>query len=79
MQGVGFRYFVRKKALECHLTGWVKNLPSGKVEIEVEGMKKDLDSFLDYLKIGNGYSRTDQLNHSEVKPTANFNDFNIRY
>jgi acylphosphatase len=79
VQGVGFRYFVRQKALECLLTGWVKNLPNGKVEIETEGTEKDLACFIDYLQIGNGYSRVDQLNQSKIEPTTNFTDFSIRY
>lgn len=79
VQGVGFRYFVREKAAECEVTGWVKNLPNGKVEIEVEGEEKDINCLIDYLKIGNGYSRTDQLNQSQVEPTTNFSDFTIRY
>ena len=79
VQGVGFRYFVQQKARECHLTGWVKNLPNGKVEIEAEGEENDINCLIDYLKIGNSYSRTDQLNQSELEPTADFSDFTIRY
>jgi acylphosphatase len=79
VQGVGFRYFVQQKANECQITGWVKNLPNGKVEIEAEGEEQDIHCFVDYLKIGNGYSRTDQLNQSKVEPNANFSDFTIQY
>ena len=79
VQGVGFRYFVIRKASDCALKGWVKNLPNGKVEIEAEGDETDLDTFIDYLKLGNGYSRTDSLNQSEVASLANYPDFNVRY
>ncbi|MGQ7868295.1 acylphosphatase [uncultured Sunxiuqinia sp.] len=79
VQGVGFRHFVHQKAKECQLNGWVKNLPNGKVELEVEGREKDLNCFIDYLKLGNGYSRTDQLNQSKLEPNANYSDFSIRY
>lgn len=79
VQGVGFRHFVRQKARECHLNGWVKNLKDGKVEIEAEGEEKDLSTFIDYLKLGNGFSRTDQLHQSLVEPTVNFDNFSIRY
>ncbi len=61
------------------MNGWVKNLPNGKVELEVEGREKDLNCFIDYLKLGNGYSRTDQLNQSKLEPNANYSDFSIRY
>jgi acylphosphatase len=37
VQGVGFRWFVREHARSLRLAGWVKNLPDGMVELEVEG------------------------------------------
>ena len=37
VQGVGFRWFVREHARTLKLAGWVKNLPDGMEELEVEG------------------------------------------
>jgi acylphosphatase len=37
VQGVGFRWFVREHGRALRLAGWVKNLPDGLVELEVEG------------------------------------------
>ncbi len=37
VQGVGFRWFVREHSRMLKLAGWVKNLPDGMVELEVEG------------------------------------------
>ena len=37
VQGVGFRWFVREHARSLRLAGWVRNLPDGMVELEVEG------------------------------------------
>jgi acylphosphatase len=37
VQGVGFRYFTQRKARELGLAGYVRNLPDGDVEMEVEG------------------------------------------
>lgn len=36
VQGVGFRYYAVNKANQLGLTGWVKNLPNGTVEMEVQ-------------------------------------------
>lgn len=36
VQGVGFRKFVKKEAQKLHLTGYVKNLPDGRVEVLVQ-------------------------------------------
>jgi acylphosphatase len=40
VQGVGFRWFVREHARTLRLAGWVRNLPDGMVELEVEGDAK---------------------------------------
>ena len=45
VQGVGFRYSVRKVANEFEVTGSVRNLADGRVELLAEGSKDDLDAF----------------------------------
>ena len=37
VQGVGFRWWTRSRALELGLRGWAKNLPDGRVEVLVQG------------------------------------------
>lgn len=37
VQGVGFRWFIRQRARELHLAGWVRNLSSGNVEFAASG------------------------------------------
>jgi acylphosphatase len=37
VQGVGYRYFVRRNAVRLGLDGWVKNLPDGSVEVLAQG------------------------------------------
>jgi hydrogenase maturation protein HypF len=49
VQGVGFRPFVFRLANRFHLAGWVKNSPEG-AEVEVEGARADLESFLEALQ-----------------------------
>ena len=43
VQGVGFRYWTRGEALKLGLTGWVRNLPNGKVEAVFEGPKEKIE------------------------------------
>lgn len=45
VQGVGFRPFVYRLATELQLSGWVMNSSQG-VQVEVEGDRQDLDTFL---------------------------------
>jgi len=51
VQGVGFRYTTEKVANHLGITGTVRNLPDGTVEIYVTAPLKLLDTFFDMLKI----------------------------
>lgn len=46
VQGVGFRYSTLQVAKEFDVAGHVKNLPDGRVLVEVEGAPKVVDEFL---------------------------------
>jgi acylphosphatase len=45
VQGVGFRYTVRQVATGFEVTGTVRNLPDGRVEVVAEGERAELDAF----------------------------------
>ena len=45
VQGVGFRYTVRSVAMGFEVTGTVRNLPDGRVELVAEGDKTELEAF----------------------------------
>ena len=45
VQGVGFRYTVQRLALGFDVTGWVKNLSDGRVEMLIEGERGELEAF----------------------------------
>ena len=45
VQGVGFRYTVKRLAGGFELTGTVRNLPDGRVELVAEGAKEELSAF----------------------------------
>jgi acylphosphatase len=46
VQGVGFRYFTEWEASSRGLSGWVRNLHSGEVEIAASGPREELERFL---------------------------------
>lgn len=50
VQGVGFRAMTRYYAMSLGLTGSVRNLPDGTVEIYAHGSKKRLEEFMQKLK-----------------------------
>lgn len=52
VQGVGFRHFTRRNAQELGLSGWVRNVANGNVQVVAEGPKDDLNTFLKRLRSG---------------------------
>lgn len=50
VQGVGFRWWTRARALELGLTGWVSNLPDGRVEVIAQGPRASCERLLDALR-----------------------------
>jgi acylphosphatase len=52
VQGIGFRYFVLNIAKRLKLNGYTRNLYTGEVEIEVEGVRKAIDEFVSFIRIG---------------------------
>ena len=52
VQGVGYRAFVRRHALDLGLAGTVENLPDGRVEVVAEGPRSELEHLLIFLRRG---------------------------
>jgi len=52
VQGVNFRYHTQKRAKELGITGWVRNLEDGRVEVVAEGDKYAIEEFIRFLKKG---------------------------
>lgn len=50
VQGVGFRWWTRSRALELGLSGYAKNLSDGRVEVVAEGEQGDVDKLLELLR-----------------------------
>jgi acylphosphatase len=49
VQGVGFRWSVRHIAKGFDVTGWARNLPDGRVELQVNGEEGEVRAFLDAI------------------------------
>jgi acylphosphatase len=76
VQGVGFRYTCLSFAQALSLTGWVKNLPDGRVELSVEGPREKIEELLSKLKNQFGsFIRDQQIVWLEAR--SEFNKFSI--
>ena len=79
VQGVGFRYFVTSKAEEFPVNGFVRNLDTGTVEIEVEGDKEEITKFLGEIRLGPRHSTIGDF-QLEWKPyKMNYDHFFVKY
>lgn len=77
VQGVGFRWFTRKAARELGLTGKVRNLPDGRVEVEAAGDPQTLDAFRERLREGPPGSRVTDLDEQEMTAAPAWDGFEI--
>ncbi len=52
VQGVGFRWFARDRAMALGLSGWVRNRADGSLEVLAEGPAEALEAFEAALRLG---------------------------
>jgi acylphosphatase len=78
VQGVGFRAFVKRKALKIGVRGYVKNLSDGKVETLLQGQDKDVDEMIEICKKGSFGSNVKDVEIQNIKG-ENLNGFEIRF
>jgi len=78
VQGVGFRYTAKNIAIRHNVTGYIKNLNDGRVEMVLEGPDEELDQVVESIKGRmSGYIR--QVDRSLCPATGEFAQFYIRH
>ena len=79
VQGVGYRAFTVRAAIERNLVGGVRNCEDGRVELEVEGPKDRIVSLIETLKAGPPASRVTDVRVEWVAATGRLSDFMVWY
>lgn len=79
VQGVFFRDFTCNEASYLGLTGWVKNLLDGRVEVLAEGEKEDLEKLLTKLKQGPPGARVKNVEVIWEDYLGEFHEFRITW
>ena len=77
VQGVGYRFFAQRAAARHQVTGYVKNLPDGRVEAWVEGSAEQIEAFKSELAAGPAYAVVANLEEINLDPTNCFSSFRI--
>jgi len=79
VQGVGFRYTVREVACGYEVTGFVRNMADGRVELVAEGDEGELKAFVEGIRDGGlaGHIRHEETHW--MPATGEFDGFDIRF
>ncbi|MHC4062527.1 MAG: acylphosphatase [Planctomycetota bacterium] len=78
VQGVGFRFTAHRVASRYQLTGWVRNLPDGTVEMVAQGPPDSIsDCVQDIEESFTGYLRETKVD--EITTDAHYEDFRITF
>ncbi|POX55199.1 acylphosphatase [Streptomyces sp. Ru71] len=79
VQGVGFRWFTRAKALEIGgLSGFALNLADGRVQVVAEGPRPGCEVLLDWLREGDTPGHVDGVTEIWDTPRGGYDGFAIR-
>lgn len=76
VQGVGFRWGAAREARLRDIKGTVRNLPDGSVYIEAEGIPRQLDSFVEWCKVGPRAGHVESVTIDKFEP-VNYSEFQI--
>lgn len=78
VQGVGFRYFVVRRAIELGIVGWVANAADGSVRCVAEGPLERLDALAEALGSGPLGAIVDAVDVVRMPGTGRFARFSVR-
>jgi acylphosphatase len=77
VQGVGFRFFAQRIAARHQVSGYVRNLEDGSVEVLAEGSPEGIEGFKHDLATGPEPARVQQVEEVSIEPTGQYNAFRI--
>lgn len=77
VQGVGYRYFVQREADALSVTGFVRNMPDGSVEVVAEGAESALATLETRLREGPSFARVASVERAAIAPRGD-QGFHIR-
>ncbi len=75
VQGVGFRYFIQRKADELGLRGWVRNNDDGTVELVAEGERQKLEELRRAAERGPRLARVERVDADWMRATGTLDRF----
>jgi acylphosphatase len=77
VQGVGYRYFVYRNALQLGVNGYVENLYTGEVLTVVEGEKAIVEELINKLRVGPSHAYVKNCAVDWQEPKDEFDSFEV--
>ena len=77
VQGIGFRYWLQRLAIEKNICGWVKNKTSGNVEALIVGEKKEIQELIKLCEMGPSSAKIDYVQINDYNKDYIKKDFDI--
>ncbi len=79
VQGVNFRYYTARTAKGLGLTGWVRNVSDGRVEVLCEGMEESVNQMIEWCRIGPPSASVRSIDFTSEEYTGEFSAFEISH
>lgn len=79
VQGVGFRYFVQRRAHQLGLSGWVRNNEDGSVELVAEGERDPLELLKGAVEEGPRMARVERVDVQWSSATGTLQSFDLAW
>ncbi|MBS7645850.1 MAG: acylphosphatase [Candidatus Bathyarchaeia archaeon] len=79
VQGVFFRYETRRVAKELGVSGWVRNLPDGRVEVVAEGEEESIEKLIQFCRRGPPAAKVTNVEVKYEEPKGENRNFIIIY
>jgi acylphosphatase len=78
-QGVFFRRNTYLKAVELDISGYVRNLENGSVEVVAQGKKEMIDALIEFCKDGQTYAKVEKIKVEKYNSNKIWPDFSIKH
>ena len=79
VQGVGFRMYVQQHAKDLGVTGWIRNIEDGTVDMELQGTQEQIDALEKIIRKGNYFIRVEAFSLEAMPVVPEETAFKIRY
>ena len=79
VQGVNFRYYTRQKANALGLTGWVRNMSNGNVEVVLEGESDGVRAMITWCHQGPAWAKVTKVDVKNEPFTGEYERFDVSY